>query len=189
MIQIPPQNLDYEKSILSACMQFSDDKDVALDILIYEDFYRKSHQVIFKAIKYLTRQQEPVDILTIKNCITIHDSLEKIGGSVALAELLNEPIPSNTEYYCRQVKALAVARKLISVCNDISKDCFEPKDSYEAILDNAQSKILSIELGGKDNFITLEDLSIESLSRYEAVKNGDVKPGIRTGLGGRNLLL
>jgi len=122
-----------------------------------------------------------VDIITVKDCIAAQGKLDETGGASFLAEIINEPIPSNTEHYCLKVKAMSSARKLIETCNIISKACFEPGGDYEAILDKAQVDVLSVDFGGKDNFITLEDLSIESMERYEAVKNGTAEPGIRTG--------
>jgi len=181
MIGILPHNLDYEKSILAGCLLYPDEKDTALEILGHEDFYRSAHQIIFRAVKYLTRKKEPVDIITVKDCIATNDNSENFGGAFLLAEIINEPIPSNTEHYCLKVKAMSSARKLIETCNDISKACFEPGGDYEAILDKAQADILSVDFGGKDNFITMEDLSIESMERYEAVKNGTFEMGIRTG--------
>jgi len=181
MNKIPPHNLDYEKSILSGCLLFAEEKETALELLGYEDFYPKSHKTIFRAVKYLTRKKETVDILTVKACIEAHGNLDEIGGASYLAEMIYEPIPSNTEHYCIKVKSMSSARKLIEICNTISNGCFEPGGDYGAILDKAQADVLSVDFGGKDNFITLEDLSVESMDRYEAVRDGTSAPGMRTG--------
>jgi len=182
MIKIPPHNLDYEKSILAGCLLFDDDKVIALEILSYEDFYPKSHQTIFRAIKYLSRRKEPVNILTVKPCIEAHGNIEEIGGAYYLAELAQEqPIPGNTEHCCLKVKSMSSARKLIEICNTISNGCFEPGGDYEAVLDKAQADVLSVDFGGKDNFITLEDLSVESMDRYEAIRDKTAPQGMRTG--------
>ena len=182
MTKIPPQNLDYEKSILAACLLFPDDRETSLDHLAHEDFYNTAHQVIFRAVKDRTRKKEPVNILTVKSYLEAHGELEKIGGAAALFEIVDcYPIPPNTKHYCRQVKALASARKLITICNDTVRACYDTGGDYEAVLDRAQKDILSVDFGGKDNFVTLEDLSMDSLDRYESVRAGTAEPGIKTG--------
>ena len=181
MKKLPPHNNDYEKSILAGCILFSECRETAIDLLNPEDFYRTAHQIIFRAVKYLSRKREPVDLATVKTCIEKYTDLKNIGGAAALAELLDHPVPTHTEHYCRKVKELSSARKMISICNDVSRACYEPGADYGEVLDKAQNDILAVNFGPENNFTSMADLSDESLERYEAVWKGESDPGIRTG--------
>jgi replicative DNA helicase len=61
--QQPPQAIESEQALLSACLLGAADQ--AVNVLNASDFYRTAHQKIFSSIKTLYSSGSPVDIITI----------------------------------------------------------------------------------------------------------------------------
>ena len=74
--KLMPQDISAEQSVLGAMM--IDTAAVALmaDKLLPEDFYRPSHQILFRTMLALYRANKPVDM------ITIVDELKKNGQTL-----------------------------------------------------------------------------------------------------------
>lgn len=93
----PPQNLDAEQEILGTILVFYRPELVHIAQaagLLREDFYRRDHQIVYRAILALHRDGSHVDILTVgRFLLTQRDAegvtfLEHIGG-VARLEFLS----------------------------------------------------------------------------------------------------
>ena len=179
---IPPQEIELEESILSSCLL--GDAEEALELLRSEDFYRTAHQEIFRTIGDLQRQHVEVDLPSLVSALRDAGRLEKVGGVSLLARLTNEiPIAANIEHHARKIKGKAILRRLIADCNYITKACFRNSDNIEAILDDAQKRMLSIDLTSmNDSAVCYRDLCLEAADRYEMLyrKKGSIT-GIRSG--------
>lgn len=143
--QIPPQNLEAEESVLSAILLDNDVLLEVLEILSPEDFYKSSHNNIFKAITELFSENEPVDLVTLTNKIRELGWLEKIGGAAYLATIVDTaPVAVNAQHYARIIHEKACLRRLIKKTNSISKRCFEDRGDVDNIIDFAESSIFEI---------------------------------------------
>ena len=63
--KVPPQATEIEAFVLGAMMLEKEAVDMAVATISHEVFYKDIHQTIFKAIKALSKKNEPVDILTV----------------------------------------------------------------------------------------------------------------------------
>lgn len=92
-LRVPPHNNEAEQSVLGSVML---DKDAIIkiaDIVKPGDFYKESHNLIYKTILELYEQQEPIDVLSLSNKLEEKNKLETIGGSSYLTSLVNS-VPS-----------------------------------------------------------------------------------------------
>lgn len=178
--RVPPQNIEIEQSILSGCLLFPEFLEDAVDNILPEHFYKTAHQELFSVIIQQYRKKEPVDLPNISTALREAGLLEKVGGSVYLAKLSDVPIPSNMEYACEKLREVAILRKTIEICNKTIIACLDNNNARE-VIDNIQRNILGVDDFSIDNFITMKELTPQSIDRYENARkdNGDYK--IKTG--------
>jgi replicative DNA helicase len=178
--RVLPQNIEMEESVLAGCLLFPSFLEDVVDNLLPDHFYRSAHQKIFSAITLQIKQKKPVDLAIISTILREHGLLDEIGGATYLAKLSDAPVPSNMEYACEKLRESATLRKTIEICHKTIESCFDNNDAM-GIIDNIQRDILNIDNFSIDNFITMQELTPQSIDRYENAKkdNGDYK--IKTG--------
>lgn len=148
MNKIPPQAVEAEESLLSACIISPGSLTETIEILKPEHFYRSSHQIIFQAMLDLNSKKEPVDLITLVNKLKQKNKLDEIGGATYIARLTDEiPLAVNIPHYANIVREKALLRLTIEKCNKITIQCFEDSNGAARIIDEAQKEILSIEIG------------------------------------------
>ena len=84
--KLPPYNLEAEQSVLGACFKADDALSKALEILSEEDFYRASHQAVFRNMRALFEANEPVEMLILVDLMRQNNELELAGGIVYLSQ-------------------------------------------------------------------------------------------------------
>lgn len=167
--RIPPQNIEAEQAVLGSVFLDPDVFVSILEFVQYEDFYKKSHRLIFESMENLYNNDINIDVLTVSDYLNNQDMLENIGGQDYLFELAsNTPTSANAEEYAKIVGDKSTLRKLISASNKISKESFEEKDEVTAILDDAEKSILSVsENSNRSGFIHIQDVLFDSIKNIE----------------------
>lgn len=99
------------------------------------DFYYQAHDEVFRAVLAIHRRRDPVDIVTVNSELEARGTLEAVGGTEALAEML-EVVPSaaNAEHYAGMVAQLSLQRRLIGAAADIQRLAWQrlsPDDARE----------------------------------------------------------
>jgi replicative DNA helicase len=143
--KLTPQALDFEEAVLGALL--IDDKAVSavIDFIQPEMFYKESHQMIYKAIRDLFSELQPVDLLTVTNQLRKLGRLDIVGGAVYLASLTHRiASAANIEYHARIVMEKYVLRELITRCNGIIKDAYDETTDVLTLLDKAESELFKI---------------------------------------------
>jgi len=144
-INLPPQNIDAEESIISAILLDNNTLFEILDTLSSYDFYRTAHQKIFEAITELFHRGDPIDLVTLADYLKNKNQLDEIGGAVYLAKIVDTaPIPSNAPNYAKIIRDKAALRRMITAANKISNRCFEFSAEVDDIIDYAESTIFEI---------------------------------------------
>ncbi|MEK7791214.1 MAG: DnaB-like helicase N-terminal domain-containing protein, partial [Deltaproteobacteria bacterium] len=87
--RLPPQNIEAEQSILGGVLLDNEAIYKAIENLTEEDFYKPSHQKIFRALVALSEKGEPADLVTLTQQLREMGSLNDVGGSSYLATLIN----------------------------------------------------------------------------------------------------
>jgi len=122
----PPQDLDAERSVLSAMMLGPEAIAAAARMLRPSSFYRAAHAKVFEAIRSIHMRGEPVDLITLADELERGDHLKHVGGHEFLAELLEYAGTSaNLEAHAelvlkaeRQRELIAHARALAEAARD-----------------------------------------------------------------------
>lgn len=143
---MPPHSIEAEQSVLGGLMLDSDAWDKVAEKVVKEDFYSRSHGMIFTAMEALVAAGQPIDLITVSEQLEVEDQLEDAGGFAYLGEIAkNTPSAGNILSYAEIVRERAVVREMIKVANEIADAGFNPegRDSGE-LLDLAESKVFKI---------------------------------------------
>ena len=105
-----------EKVILSSLLISTEAIETTLRKITIETFYFNNHQEIYKAIIFLYRDKNSVDILTLITFLKNQGLLDKIGGIKVLTELINQvPNLVYLEEYIKLVQDKFLRRLLIQL--------------------------------------------------------------------------
>ncbi|WP_255210647.1 DnaB-like helicase N-terminal domain-containing protein [Methylogaea oryzae] len=83
--KVPPHSLQAEQSVLGGLMLDNQAWDNVSGRVGEEDFYRKEHKLIFRAIAELAAKDQPFDVITLSEALSQIGELEDAGGVGYLA--------------------------------------------------------------------------------------------------------
>jgi replicative DNA helicase len=161
--------------------------DTVADRVSEEDFYRRDHRLIFRAIAQLAERNQPLDAVTLSEWLAHNRLLDEVGGLVALGMLAqNTPSAANIKAYADIVREKSVMRQLIEVGNHIANSGFAPEGrSTGELLDNAEKLVFDIaEQGsrGKSGFRNIRSLLAAAVDRIDMLfQQDDAITGVSTG--------
>ncbi len=151
-LRVPPQSVEAEQSLLGALLLDNSAWDRIADVLCAEDFYRREHRLIFRAIAALVAEASPADVVTVSEYLERVGELENAGGLAYLGSLANNaPGAANVGAYAQIVRSRAVLRRLIETAGAIVEEAYNPEGrSAEEVLDLAEKRILEIAEKGRE---------------------------------------
>src|SRR5690606_7783029 len=127
-LRIPPQSIEAEQAVLGGLMLAPESYDIVGDSISEHDFYRRDHQLIFRAIRELAEKSKPFDAVTLGEWFESMGEGEQVAGGAYLIELASTtPSAANIKAYAEIVRDKAVLRKLIEVGTTIVNDGFQPE--------------------------------------------------------------
>ena len=145
-LRVPPQSVEAEQAVLGGLMLDPTAFDKVADQLNEDDFYRRDHQSIYRAIRELVEKSKPCDAVTVGEWFESQGLAELVAGGAYLVELAaSTPSAANIKAYAEIVRDKAVQRKLIDVGTGIVNDGFQPegRDSTE-LLAKAEQEVFAI---------------------------------------------
>ncbi len=165
----PPQNISAEQAALGSMLLQEDAILHGVDILRPEDFYKKSHQIIFKCILELFEKGRGVDLVTLTEELNRVSLLEEIGGVTYLTNLINSvPTAANIEYYIKIVEEKSILRNLINSATKIISMGYEEKEDAKVLLDKAEHLVFEISQRNiKQSFVSIKELITDSYEKIE----------------------
>lgn len=171
--KIPPQAVDLEEAVLGALMLEKEALTQVIDILKPENFYKETHQKIYKAILDLFDKSEPVDILTVTNQLRTVGELEFAGGPFYITELTTRVnSAANIEFHARIVAEMAIKRELISIATEIHKESYEDTTDVFELLDRTEQMLYQVsENNIRKNYADMRSLMGEALRELQAKKD------------------
>lgn len=182
--RVPPQALDAETAVIGAMMLDRHAASTVVQMLGPDDFYRPAHQKICEAIYRLFEKSEAVDVITLTEELRRSGDLERVGGSVFLAELVSSTASAaNVEYYARIVHDRSTLRRLARASVDIAEECYSNPEDVKTLLDRAEHKIFEIsESGLGQGFVSLKDILVDSFEAIERLyQNKRLITGVPSG--------
>ncbi len=186
-LKIPPHSIEAEQAVLGGAFLDKEAWDKVVERVREEDFYRKDHRIIFRAISQLSDEGEPYDIVTVAEWLENHQLLDDAGGMRKLAALAeNTPSASNISAYADIVRKRSILRQLISATTDINDTVFNPQGrSSEQILEFAEQTVFEIaehENRGKKSYQFIKEYLKDALHRVDELFHKDSPiTGIATG--------
>jgi len=186
-LKIPPHSIEAEQSVLGSMLIDRDSWDKVAELVTDNDFYNRSHQIIYRAIVRLLNRNEPVDLITVSEELEQHDQLEDAGGFAYLGELAkNTPSSANVVSYSKIIAERAITRELIGVAHEIAEIGYNPEGRVSAdILDYAESKVFEIaekRTGDSEGPVGVDSVLGKTIDRLEAlIKTNKEVTGVTTG--------
>ena len=183
-LRVPPQSVDAEQAVLGGLMLDPNAFDRVADQLTETDFYRRDHQLIYRAIRELGEKNRPFDAVTLGEWFDSQGLAEQVAGGAYLVELASTtPSAANIKAYAEIVRDKAILRQLIDVGTGIVNDGFQPegRDSAE-LLAKAEQEVFAIaEAGakGKQDFTPVRTALIEA---FDVLQTRQASGGGVTGL-------
>jgi replicative DNA helicase len=177
-LKVPPHSLQAEQAVLGGLMLDNTAWDKVADHVTEEDFYRRNHRLIFRAITQLADKNSPFDAVTLSEWLEQNQLLEEAGGLAALGALVqNTPSAANIQAYADIVREHSILRQLISVGNEIAGSAFvtEGRSSGD-LLATAEQKVFDIaERGkrGKRGFRSIRTLLSAAVDRIDQLFQQD----------------
>ena len=173
-LKIPPHSIEAEQAVLGGIFLDKDAWDKIAELVQEDDFYRKDHRLVFRAISALSEAGEPTDIVTVAEWLENHKLLDEAGAMRNLAALAdNTPSAANIGAYADIVRKRSVLRQLIAATGIINDTVFNPQGKgSEQILDEAEQAIFEIaERQGKRlrKYKPITDLLTAALDRIDTL--------------------
>jgi replicative DNA helicase len=184
-VKVPPNNIEAEQSILGGLLLDREAWDQVADQIISDDFYKPSHQIIFNAITDLQLKNQAIDVITLSAYLQSKGSLEGVGGSDYIIELINRTISSaNIAAYCKLVKDAARLRNIINTSTGFIEKAYDQDfPDVDSFIDQVEAAIFKLNENKTASGLTHPmDIVKTSIQKIEELtkKNQDIT-GIATG--------
>jgi replicative DNA helicase len=132
---IQPYSLEIEQSILFCLITDSEILEENIDLISPDDFFEQSNRLIFNGIKYLHKNKQPVDILTI------HDKMKDEKLKLYMIHFIEAQITTaNFNHHFKLLKDYSIKRQIIKAANKVIEDVMDEDKGLDAqtIKNNAQ---------------------------------------------------
>lgn len=188
-IAIAPHSLEAEQAVLGGILLNNEYWDGVAERVQAGDFYNYAHRIIFEQMVDLSRQNQPIDIITLDQLLKNKGILQDVGGFAYLAELSkNTPSAANILAYAEIVSERAIRRELISAGNKIAEISYNPKGmTVKDVLDEAERAVFHIaekRTSSDEGPKKIDDILLQTLGRIELLskmKNNGGVTGVSTG--------
>lgn len=187
-LKVPPHSIEAEQSVLGGLMLDNEAWDRVAERVVAQDFYTRTHKLIFQAMEKLVENGHPIDLITISETLEKTNELDSIGGFAYLGEIAkNTPSAANINAYAEIVRERAVVREMIHVANEIADAGYNPegRDSHD-LLDLAETKVFKIaeqrtkSSDGPQNIHNILEKTIDKIEElYQSPQDGVT--GVSTG--------
>ena len=177
-LKVPPQSVEAEQSVIGGLMLDNQRWDQIADKVTPDDFYRKEHRLIFRAIAALCDENQPADVVTVSEWLEKNAELENAGGLAYLGALANKtPSAANVVAYAAIVRERALMRNLIRVANNVANSAYNPEGrSAGELLDTAEKNIMDISeqgAGRRGSFQPIKTLLTGAVDRIDKLFRSD----------------
>ena len=144
-INLPPHNIDAEKGVISWALLDPEIMRVYdADRISYKDFYQKEYSYIYEAIQQLHAAKKTIDAITVSDQLSKNGNLDAIWGLNFLYDLSSFLFStSKCGEYSKIVREKSLLRQILKVCQGVSGDVYEQKDTIE-IFDSIEKRIFAL---------------------------------------------
>jgi len=142
---VPPQSLQAESALLGMLLLRPEAIGDVMPILRAEHFYSPENSLVYSAIVGLYDRHKPTDMLSVQEEL----AREKLGEEATVAEMLTrlmDAVPSGASaaHFAELVHEKAVARELITACNDTLKEAYNPRSNIRDLVERAERRLFAV---------------------------------------------
>jgi replicative DNA helicase len=124
-LRVPPHSIEAEQAVLGGLMLVTSALVQIRDWLHEDDFYRKDHRLIYRAICELDDRKQPCDAIMLAGWFDDNGLGEMVGGTSYLIELANAtPSAANIVAYAEIVGEKSKLRKAIDIGSKLAEDAW-----------------------------------------------------------------
>lgn len=118
-----PYNLDAERNVIGGLVVRNSFVSEVRKELDPGDFFRETHEILYRAILDLADSHNPVDSMLLLEHLESTGELSRAGGDDYLADILRGlPHAENTTYYAKIVRQKSIARRALVACQRSAED-------------------------------------------------------------------
>lgn len=144
-LRLPPNNVEAEMCVLGSMLLDNVTIDDVAGLLKADEFFRDSHQALYRAILAIHAEGSPVDALILAERLEAEGRLEAIGGHEAIRRVLEAPPhAANATYYAQIVRQKAVGRSLIDQAQETIRDAHSNLYSADELVERAETRVFAI---------------------------------------------
>ena len=126
IIHLPPQALDFEAAVLGAALQEKAATALVLERLTEAAFYKPAHQLIFAAIRDVANESQAVDMLTVAHRLIAKGVMERAGGPLYIAQLVDKIHPSShLDEHCTIVREQHIRRVVLATTTELQRKVYD----------------------------------------------------------------
>ena len=184
LVKVAPNDIMAEQAVLGSMLVDKDAVIASIEVLKANDFYREDNKEIYAAMLELYNSGKNIDMITVKDQLTLRGTFEKVGGVEYLSSLIDMvPTTSNIENYVRIVEAKSTTRNMIKTANDILKMGYSGTEEVDTIIEQAEKKIFDVlQNRNSQSYTPIKEILIESFENLEKLyQNRGKVSGIETG--------
>ena len=181
---LQPQALEVEKAVLGALMIDRDAYAVVCEMLYPESFYEPRNQMVYEAIRDLSMEEKPVDMLTVTDRLEKMGKLDEVGGPVYIAELSSRVASSaNIEYHANIIAQKFLARQLITFSSGIQTKAFDETIDVDDLMQEAEGSLFELsQRNMKKDYTQINPVIRQALDVIQkAAANTDGLTGVASG--------
>ena len=179
-----PYSIEAEESLLGNIMLYKDAMRETVDSgIAVDDFYLEKHQSIYNIMSSMYENRESIDTVSLTTKLKDFGIYDKVGGIDYVMQLANATIAAtNTKEYINIIKNKSLARKVIKVGEQISKDAFDSSVSVDEMLENVERKVTDVTRSKTAaEFYSGEQLFDDTLKHVQKIQDaGSRITGVRT---------
>ncbi|GBG09485.1 replicative DNA helicase [Paenibacillus agaridevorans] len=139
-----PFDIQAEHAVLGVILLDQAAFDVVDDILQGGEFSDGGHARIFRAMRQLRSEEQPLDLVTVTARLQDSEELDKIGGVSYLARMAESvPTTANVAHYAGRVQEMFLRRQAVDVALNLLRNAGEEQDvkGFIAMAETAVSKL------------------------------------------------
>ncbi len=183
--RVPPQNIDAEIALLGSILLRNRALDDVQSIITKDDFYQRSHTLIWEGIIGL-RNDKPsvaIDLLSLTQYLSEKGTLNECGGPSYIASLTDSvPSSTNAVYYAQIIRNCAIKRRLIDLSVLVGDKAFDETQDVQKSIDEVEQKISALGSSiGTNNYTDVGSLILKVVDDVHDRQSGKKTSGLSSG--------
>ncbi len=179
-----PKNIEAEQAVLGCILYDNEALDVAEEIVSDASFYNRGHGRIYRAMRKMREEGEPIDFVTLTAYLQSSKELDQVGGIGYLSQLANSaPTAANVAHYAEIVRERYTQRCAILEAKNILDEARKVGDPAQIahVMATAADSLADQTSKGKD-FKKISDVAMEAFDQVELRYNNKSTSGGVTGI-------